>query len=91
VFKGCSILVGLHPDEATEPILKCANALEKPFCIVPCCVFPTLHPDRRKRDDTGEERIVLSYDDLVTYLRQAGHGIVTQLPFEGRNTAVYRL
>lgn len=42
----------MHPDEATEPIVDVATKLNKPFAIVPCCVFPTLFPDRVLRDGT---------------------------------------
>lgn len=47
VLRGASILVGMHPDQATEPIVACALALGKPFAIVPCCVFPTIFQQRR--------------------------------------------
>ena len=33
-------VIGLHPDEATEAIVDCALAHNKPFAVVPCCVFP---------------------------------------------------
>lgn len=36
----CSIIVGLHPDQATDAIVDCALQLGKPFAAVPCCVFP---------------------------------------------------
>jgi hypothetical protein len=34
------LIVGLHPDQATESIINVALANSIPFCIVPCCVFP---------------------------------------------------
>ena len=43
----CDVLVGMHPDQATEPVVDAAIALGKPFAVVPCCVFPELFPDRR--------------------------------------------
>ncbi|KAH0484234.1 MAG: uncharacterized protein KVP18_003472 [Porospora cf. gigantea A] len=51
---GACCFVGLHPDQATNPIIEVANALRKPFVIVPCCVFAREFPDRRlcgDRDD----------------------------------------
>jgi hypothetical protein len=45
-IKGCfvenmavdyDLLIGLHPDEATEPICKAAKLYRKPAVIVPCC------------------------------------------------------
>ena len=35
----CSVLVGLHPDNALDSILDVALALRKPVAVVPCCVF----------------------------------------------------
>ena len=35
----CTLIIGMHPDEATEEIVDMALSL-KPFAIVPCCVFP---------------------------------------------------
>ena len=43
---GASLLVGLHPDEATDAIVDVAAALAIPFALVPCCVFPTLFSHR---------------------------------------------
>ncbi|KAF9363593.1 hypothetical protein BGX34_003754 [Mortierella sp. NVP85] len=42
-----SILVGLHPDQATEPIVKAALKTGKPFAVIPCCVFGRDNPHRR--------------------------------------------
>ena len=43
----CDVVVGMHPDQATEPILDFALKHKKPFAIVPCCVFPRENPHRR--------------------------------------------
>ncbi len=51
-YADCSAVVGMHPDQATEAIADFAIAHRKPFAIVPCCVFPQLHPERV---DPGEE------------------------------------
>ena len=64
----CSLLVGLHPDEATEAIVDVALQVEKSFAIVPCCVFPSLFPHRR--DAEGSE--VRSLFSFLAYL-QAKH------------------
>jgi hypothetical protein len=39
LLQGASVLVGLHPDQATEAIVDTALRWNKPFAIVPCCVF----------------------------------------------------
>lgn len=35
------LLVGMHPDEATDVIITEAARRQIPFCLVPCCVKPT--------------------------------------------------
>ena len=50
----------------------------KPFAVVPCCVFPSLFPHRRRRN--GEK--VVSYAHFLEYLQQQGC-----LPF-GENVMV---
>jgi hypothetical protein len=84
----CDVLVGMHPDQATEAIVDAALALGKPFAVVPCCVFPELFPDRRRRD--GAE--VREYVDFVEYLRAKDPEIrIGYLPFEGRSRVLYKL
>ena len=71
----CSLVLGMHPDQATEPILQYSMATGKPFAIVPCCVFPRLFPTRRFVDEDGESKSVVGYAELVEYLLQkAGAG-----------------
>lgn len=36
----------MHADQATEPLVDWALALNKPFAVLPCCVFPNLFPAR---------------------------------------------
>ena len=60
-----SVVIGQHPDEATESIVDVALALGKPFAVVPCCVFSRIFP-RRLRDGTS----VVNYDQFISYLRE---------------------
>jgi hypothetical protein len=87
--KGCSLVVGLHPDQATEPILDYAVQEGCPFAVVPCCVFPRLFPDRRLVGEGGEALPVNTYPQLVEYLKIKGRGQQQVLGFEGANTVVY--
>mmetsp|Transcript_18358 Transcript_18358/g.59759 ORF Transcript_18358/g.59759 Transcript_18358/m.59759 type:complete len:379 (+) Transcript_18358:8-1144(+) len=84
----CSIVVGLHPDEATESIVEFAIARNLPFAVVCCCVFPKLFPFRL----VGQEPVV-QRPQLIEYLTaKAGPGTRTaHLAFEGANVVVYRL
>eukprot|EP00911_Craspedida_sp_UC1_P002210 UC1_evm2s1688 len=94
-----AVVIGQHPDEATEPIVREALRLNRPFAIVPCCVFPGQFP--RKLQDGRDVR---QYDDFVEYLLQlasgsngggsiSNNGPVCQarLDMGGRNTVIYRL
>ena len=44
LFGECGLVLGLHPDQATEPIVDACLAAGKAFAVVPCCVFPEENP-----------------------------------------------
>ncbi len=84
--KRVSALVALHPDEATGEIVQQAVKHRIPFCIVPCCVFARLFPDRTLQ--VG--RPVSSYEDLLDFLQEQDPSIQrTQLSFGGKNIALW--
>ena len=83
---------GMHSDEATEDIVDMALLHDKPFAIVPCCVFAHLAPGRRlpALDGEGEGEIVRDINQFVRYLKAKSPRIVEALlPFEGRNKVLY--
>ena len=85
-LRAASLFMGMHPDQATCPILDAALTLNKPFCIVPCCVFPSLFPDRR----TSDNEPVTTYPQYIRYLTERDSRIKTAfLPFKGRNLVLY--
>ena len=93
--QNCSCLIGLHPDQATEPIVRAALAHKRPFAVVPCCVFPRESPDRRVIKK-GQEVPVILYEDFVEYLenlvKNAGGKVQKDfLPMHGKNQVVYCL
>ncbi|ORX44335.1 hypothetical protein BCR36DRAFT_359825 [Piromyces finnis] len=100
LFNNSSILIGLHPDQATEIIVDLALKLKKPFAIIPCCVFANDFPHRklkRKRSENAEngndyeEILVSSYEQFVEYLCEKDKDIQkTFLPFEGKNLLLYK-
>ena len=45
-IRNSSLILGLHADSATEIIVDIALKYDKPFVIVPCCVFPNLFSKR---------------------------------------------
>ncbi|GAB4823002.1 hypothetical protein N2152v2_010048 [Parachlorella kessleri] len=93
--QGYSLLVGLHPDQATEPILDLALQTRRPFAVVPCCVFARLFPHRRLPSSSGgtgeqeEGQPVFTYAQLLEYLTVKGQAQQCVLGFDGANTVVY--
>ncbi|ETN18634.1 hypothetical protein PPTG_04175 [Phytophthora nicotianae INRA-310] len=86
LFTDCSVLVGMHPDEATEAIVDAALTLGKPFAIVPCCVMSRVFPDRQCQDGTPVD----TYDTFIRYLLEKHPSIQREfLPFAGRNQVLY--
>ena len=47
------LIIGMHPDQATEPIVDMALKYLKPFAVVPCCVFAHENPHRRLKYPAG--------------------------------------
>jgi hypothetical protein len=62
LITSAKLVVGFHPDQATEPCVDLAIAMRKPFVVCPCCVFPKQFPDRRLAG-----RTVSSYEDFLSY------------------------
>ena len=42
----CSVLIGMHPDQAAEHLIDFALLNNKPFAVVPCCVYHRQFPHR---------------------------------------------
>ena len=55
------LIVGFHPDQATDACIDLANELHIPFCVVPCCVFPSEFPHRRFIDYTCQPITVRTF------------------------------
>eukprot|EP00658_Telonema_sp_P-2_P002895 TRINITY_DN11067_c0_g1_i1.p1 TRINITY_DN11067_c0_g1~~TRINITY_DN11067_c0_g1_i1.p1 ORF type:complete len:322 (+),score=46.16 TRINITY_DN11067_c0_g1_i1:162-1127(+) len=86
LWERCSAVVGMHPDEATDPIVDMALKAHKPFAVVPCCVFPHTNTHRRLRDGSS----VRSYQEYCRFLMEKDPGIRSvRLPFDGRNLCIY--
>ena len=102
VVQQADVIIGLHPDEATEPLVDAAIRYGKPFALVPCCVFPTLFPhrflplspplDEVLGTDKSEpkQRPVRSHADFLQYLQLKSDAIqVGFLPFQGKNKLLF--
>ncbi|GLD94286.1 hypothetical protein PINS_up002897 [Pythium insidiosum] len=88
LIQEASVLIGMHPDEATDAIIDVALRYNKPFALVPCCVFGHAFPDRRRPDGVSK---VVSFDDLVEYLEHKHSSIQRDyLSFDGKNLVLFR-
>jgi len=86
LWEECSVVIALHPDEATSPVALEAIRHGKPFAIVPCCVYRTQFPNRL----TPNLKPVVSYEELCDHLEELGPRIKReQLDIPGRNTVLY--
>jgi hypothetical protein len=66
LLESCDLIVGLHPDQATDFIVECGLQLKKPFACVPCCVYPSTFSHRRLQNGSD----VRTREDLCQYLRE---------------------
>mmetsp|Transcript_6810 Transcript_6810/g.9916 ORF Transcript_6810/g.9916 Transcript_6810/m.9916 type:complete len:356 (+) Transcript_6810:37-1104(+) len=64
IFNRAKLIVGFHPDQATESCIDLANLLGIPFAICPCCVFPKEFPNRSYLGNK-----VIHYDEFLEYLK----------------------
>tara|TARA_B100000519_G_C14017113_1_gene331559 strand:+ start:264 stop:542 length:279 start_codon:yes stop_codon:yes gene_type:complete len=82
----CSVVIGLHPDGATDAIVDFALAHGKPFALLPCCVYSKSFTKRR----TALGGPVRNYEQLLDYLQDKNPAIQrVQLDFDGRNIALF--
>ena len=86
LVEASSIILALHPDEATEAAVDTAIRYRKPWAVVPCCIFARLFPNRRLK--SGGE--VVSHEHWLQYLCEKQPGAsVAKLDFEGKNDCVF--
>ncbi|KAG7345344.1 methyltransferase domain containing protein [Nitzschia inconspicua] len=89
-IENASLLLGLHADGATETIVDAALRYNKPFVVVPCCVFPNFFPHRVIYDEGNRAVRVRSHDQFCRYLRDKDpRFVMEELPFAGRNIAIW--
>ena len=83
-----TLIVGMHPDQATEAMMDLAVLLGRhvPVALVPCCVMPKLFSHRRQ---CGSGDPIRSYKTFCQYLLEKGDYHETHLPFDGRNKIIY--
>lgn len=88
LFDKIGLIVGLHPDQATERIVRFGLKHQKSFAVLPCCVFPKMFPDRFNPDGTP----VRHYEEFCDWLQSLDTGIQrATLPIPGRSIILYRV
>ncbi|EER12253.1 hypothetical protein Pmar_PMAR001050 [Perkinsus marinus ATCC 50983] len=93
IFRDCSVVVGMHPDQATGYVQSVAMEFDKPYAIVPCCVFSDEFTDRFVADRDGEHVPVRTHEELVRWLlaRDPRNAEAGWLKFHGKNRVVWSL
>ena len=92
LIRNCSFICGLHPDQATEPIVSLALRLDVPFAILPCCVMPSLFPHRVQKKHCDPVRSYSAFCQYLLDMAPEGEEFYEfYLPFVGRNKVIFRL
>ena len=87
LIKGCSLIIGMHPDEATVDIVDVALNKKINFAVVPCCVFHNKFPERKLKN--GKD--VVEYVDLIQFILEKDDKLQTDfLNIKGRNKVIYK-
>ena len=87
LINGCSLIIGMHPDEATVDIVDVALAKKINFAVVPCCVFHNKFPDRKLKN--GKD--VVEYPDIIQFILEKDDSLKTDfLNIKGRNKIIYK-
>ena len=88
LLRGVSLVLGLHPDEATDFIVDAAIAAKVPFAVVPCCCFSRLFPHRRLQNGSRVGTTV----QLCEYLLEKHPAMrAAVLPMGGQRRVLYLL
>lgn len=96
LLRKCTVVIGLHTDQATDAAVDFALNAGKPFAVVPCCTYSADFPHRRRPPGPDNPRgggAVTTHAHLVEYLLAKAPGVckTAVLPFEGKNVVVYSL
>lgn len=84
-----SLIIGLHADGATEAIVDAALKYNKPFVVVPCCVFPSFFPSRTILVESKTVPVRTHEQFCLFLLRKDPRFVMEELPFDGRNIAIW--
>ncbi len=86
LIKKSSLIIGMHPDEATDCIINIAIKNNKKFAVVPCCVFPKIFTERYLKN--GE--FVCDYPKYIKFIQEkVPDHQMDFLEIVGRNKIIY--
>jgi hypothetical protein len=74
------VAVGLHPDGATEAVIRLAYEAKAPFAIVPCCVMPEKELKMNEIEWRNHLKVLAMKRGFSVY--------TTRLDMRGRNTII---
>lgn len=88
-----TLVLGMHPDQATDAAVDFALERGLPFAVVPCCVYAKEFSTRRLRDGTR----VKTHEQLCAYLTEKTSALGAEIrattleDMRGKNVVVYSL
>lgn len=86
IIQRSSLIVGMHPDEATDFIIDISIKNKKKFAVVPCCVFPKVFNERYLNN--GE--FVCDYPKYIKFIQEkVPENKIEFLEIVGRNKIIY--
>ena len=86
MLRSCTLITGLHVDQAAGDLVEFALQNAIPFAVVPCCTYQSEFPRRKLSDGTR----VSTYEQLCNWLQERDENIQrAELPFDGKNTVLY--
>jgi hypothetical protein len=80
--RGYEVVVGMHPDQASDHCVMYAAKHRVPFVICPCCVLPSAMPYQGYRYEHWLEHL----ERLAVNAKM--RTVVTSLPMSGRNIII---
>lgn len=81
------LVLAMHADQGTEHALRFALRHSCAYAIVPCCVYPTLNPERCFKDGG-----VRKWSTFVKYLLSLdSEAQMVRLSFSGRSVVIYNM
>eukprot|EP00505_MAST-04D_sp_SCG-Rhode-Island_P001427 Stramenopile-MAST_4_protein_1427 len=91
LLQNSSVVLGLHPDGAAEPIVDFCLKYNKPFAILPCCTCSKDFPNRLNEKDGT---LIKSYTDFIGYLKRKDPVRIQSAILEGmggKNLVLYMM